>query len=227
MPDTFRISPGDTVLLTVTALRKDGFGNEIHLAAQQLPAGFTASEGTIRAGQTEGHITITAPRDPSVPLFTPRIIGKAKTTDTELLRIAEPTEELTQAFSYKHFVPTEELIFTISDQPPFTLTVNLPSNAPITITPESETQIPVKVSRKAGLQGEISLAIFAPPPGISIKPTVIPPDKDETTAVIVAAKDVAVGTRHQLFLTGTLKTAGYTDTRYAPAITIQFAPKQP
>ncbi len=67
----------------------------------------------------------------------------------------------------------------------------------------------------------------APPAGISIKPAVIPADKDEVAVAIVTAKEATAGLRQNLFVTGALKTDKETTTRNAPAIPIQIVAKKP
>ena len=60
-PDNPRLGVGDTAAITVAAVRHDDFAGEIKLAVEGLPAGFTASEALIAAGQNEGRLTITSP----------------------------------------------------------------------------------------------------------------------------------------------------------------------
>ena len=60
------------------------------------------------AGQDEARLTITAPRDAAIGLIGPAIVGKAMIGSDQVVRTAEPTEEVMQAFSYKHLVPTRE-----------------------------------------------------------------------------------------------------------------------
>jgi hypothetical protein len=141
-------------------------------------------KGGVVVGQSEARLTITAPRDAATNLFAPVIVGKAKLGQAEVVRIAEPTEEATQAFNYKHLIPTKEYPVTLSEAPSFTLSVNLPSKEPLNLRPEGEVQVPVKAYRNTGGQGEISLALTAPPAGLSMKPAVIPADKDEVAVAI-------------------------------------------
>jgi len=225
MPDAVRVGQGETILIPVTAVRKDWFGGEIIITVQNLPPGWLASGAVIFAGQNETRLTLTAPRDAATNFFAaPVIVGKAKIGEAEVVRNAEPTEDVTQAFSYHHLVPAKEYAVTVSEAPSFTLSVNQTS---LSLSPEGEVQIPVKAFRKAGLKGEITLALNAPPAGITAKPAVIPADKDEIAVTIVAAKDAAVGPRPNLILTGTMKTDKETTTGYAPAVPIQIVAKKP
>ena len=61
----------------------------------------------------------------------------------------------------------------------------------------------------------------SPPPGVEIKPVVIPADKAEIPVAITVTKQVPVGFRQFLVLNGTLKTDKETSTRIAPVIPIK------
>ena len=63
LPDMQRVAKGDSVAVTVTADRRDGFQSEIKLDVTNLPPGFTASDAIIPAGQSQAKLTITAPPD--------------------------------------------------------------------------------------------------------------------------------------------------------------------
>ena len=58
-PDNPRVSKGDTVFVTVRAVRKDGFAGEIALTAPNLPAGFLANNALIPAGQDQVRLALT------------------------------------------------------------------------------------------------------------------------------------------------------------------------
>jgi len=224
VPDAVRVGQGETILIPVTAVRKDWFGGEIILSTQNLPPGWLASSAVIFAGQNETQLTLTAPRDaPTNSCVAPIIVGKAKIGETEVVRNAEPTEDVTQAFSYHHLVPTKEFVVTVSEAPPFTLSVT-PSG--LSLSPESEIQILVKAFRKPGANREIALSLHKPPVGVSAKPAVIPADKDETTLIVVAAKDAAAGPRPHLIISGAMTTDKGTVTGFAPAIPIQIIPRK-
>ncbi len=57
--DSARLAQGDSVVLAVTVLRKNGFDGEISLAVPDLPPGLSASDAVIPARQHETRLTIT------------------------------------------------------------------------------------------------------------------------------------------------------------------------
>jgi hypothetical protein len=223
-PDNARVGKGDTAVITVNSLRKDGYGGEISLAVQDLPPGFTASDAVIPAGQDQARLSITAPRDASVSLFSPTIIGTATIAQQPVVRKAVGAESVMQAFSLTHVVPAQEYLVAVLEPTALSLSATVPQKEPLQVKQGGEVQVVVKAARKEGLKGAVNLAADAPPAGITIKPAVIPIDKDEIAVTVAVAKEVAVGARHNLILTGTLKTDKETFTRFAPAIAVKVIP---
>src|SRR5665811_1841962 len=86
----------------VAAVRHDDFAGEIKLAVENLPAGYTASEALIAAGQNEGRLTITSPAGAAPGVLSPVITGMAAIGKDTVMRRAESAESLMQAFAYTH-----------------------------------------------------------------------------------------------------------------------------
>ena len=219
-PDNARVARGDTAAIAVNSLRKD-YGGEIGLTVQNLPPGFTASDAVIAAGQDQARLTITAPRDVAIPFFSPVIVGTASIGKETVVRKAVGAESVMQAFSYTHVVPAQEFVVAVLEPTPLSLSIGGATKEGLEIRQGGEALVIVKAFRKEGLKGEISLAADSPPAGISLKPAAIPIDKDEVAVTVAVAKEVAVGVRQNLVLTGTLKTDKETFTRFAPAIPIK------
>ncbi len=220
-PDGARVARGDTAVIAVNSVRKDGYGGEIGLAVQNLPPGFTASDAVIPAGQDQARLTITAPRDAAAAFFSPVIAGTTTIGKETVVRKAAGAESVMQAFSITHVVPAQEFVVAVLEPTPLGLSVSGAPKEGLEIRQGGEALVIVKALRKEGLKGEISLAADSPPGGISLKPAAIPIDKDEVAVTVAVAKEVAVGVRQNFVLTGTLKTDKETFTRFAPAIPVK------
>jgi hypothetical protein len=220
-PDVARLGRGETIAINVNSIRLDEFGGEISLAVQDLPPGFAASDGVILAGQDQGRLTITAPANPPVTVVAPTIVGTATVGTQTLARQAAGVEAIMQAFSLPEIIPTKEFVFAVLDAPSFTLSTSLPPKQVLQIKQGATAQVVVKAARKDGVKGPINLEANAPPPGVEIKPVVIPADKAEIPVAIAVTKQVPVGLRQFLVLNGTLKTDKETSTRIVPAIAIK------
>lgn len=117
VPASLSVRPGNSVPVRVIALRKDGFTNEITVALKAAPAGFKLSSNRIPAGTNEVRLTLTSPFQSKFEPFTLLLEGRAKLDGVELVRPAEPADDLMQAFFYRHLVPAQELQVRMAGRP--------------------------------------------------------------------------------------------------------------
>jgi hypothetical protein len=117
VPATLNARAGSTLPLTVHALRQDGFDGAIHLKLTDAPDGFKLDGNWLPAGQEQTRITLTVP---ATPLPTPcslKLEGRATIDGVEVVRPALPCEDMMQAFFYRHLVPMEQWIVSVSGPP--------------------------------------------------------------------------------------------------------------
>lgn len=240
-PDNPQVGPGGSVAILVTAARKDGMNGEIALAMGGLPPGFVSSGAVIAPGQSLAALTLTAPIGAAPQFFSPTVTGTAKVEERALVRVAIPAEEAMQAFSYRHTVPTEELLLAVGAPPPLRLWSRLPEGQVLKIPQGGEAEVVVKVARtaesiaptppgatagppapEAKSQVVITAAPFVPlPPGVSVKTTFIAPEGDEVAVTITAAKSARAGSTQNLILAGSTTIRGQRVTRIAAAIPVR------
>lgn len=226
MPDNPRTGKGETAVISVKAIRLDGFGGEINLAVQDLPPGFSASDAVIPAGQDEAKLTITAAPDAPVGPVAPSILGTATPAKDPVTRKVLGGEDVMQAFSYHHTVFTQEFLLAVIEPAGFALSVGLAPKQVLEVKPGTEVPVTVKAMRRDPAKGPIELSAVGPPAGITVKPATIPADKDETQVVLVVPKQAPVGLRTNILLSGILKTDKETFRRNAPAIPIKIQPEK-
>jgi hypothetical protein len=162
VPANLRVEQGASTLAKIKAYRQDGFPDEIDVAVEGLPAGFTASPATIPRGQTEVLLTITAPGDAPTGVTSPTFIGTAVLGGTEaaqatLRRQAIPAEELMQAFYYWQDVPTQECLLAVVEPYAFTLSSDISQAEVLQAVQGSTLSMVVKASRQ-GLQARLQRA---------------------------------------------------------------------
>jgi hypothetical protein len=114
VPSTVNARAGATVPLTVYALRKDGFCEDITLELKDPPGGFTLSGGWVPAGQDQVRLTLTVPSAPAQERVRLGLEGRAMIDGREVRRPAVPAEDMTQAFVYRHVVPADDLMVAIT-----------------------------------------------------------------------------------------------------------------
>jgi len=108
VPSSLSVRAGASAPLTVHALRKDGFTNEIALALRDAPAGFSLSGGRLPAGQDQVKLTLAAPWFASDAPVDLHLEGRAMIAGRQVAHAAVPADDLMQAFFYRHLVPAQE-----------------------------------------------------------------------------------------------------------------------
>jgi hypothetical protein len=113
VPSGVSAGAGQTIPITVHALRKDGFSGDIVLSLKGSPGGFVLSGAQVPAGQSRVRVTLTLPQRQQTEPFTVSLEGKALIQGREVRRLAIPAEDMMQAFAYRHLVPSESLKIAI------------------------------------------------------------------------------------------------------------------
>jgi hypothetical protein len=108
-PSTVNIRSGLSTVVTVYAIRHDGFAGDIDLALKGAPAGFSITGGRILAGKDEAKLTISGPLTPLMDAISLCVEGHAKIQGQDVIRPAVPAENMMQAFAYWHLVCAKEL----------------------------------------------------------------------------------------------------------------------
>ena len=219
-PDNPRIGQGGSVAMTVDALRKDNFAEEIKVTMDGLPKGFVMSEAVIPAGQDQARFTLTAPLDAAIGVCAPQVAGSAKLGETTVTRRAFPADSVQQAFGTTYNLPTREFMLSVSARPAFTLAADLGGKDIIELPQEGKLELPLHVARKDGVKGQVALTNTGKPlNGVQIRTPFIPADKDDATLVLTAMKP-AVGTKMIVIIQGELKFGKETLHAITPAYTV-------
>ena len=168
VPSSLNVRAGGSVPLTVYALRKDGFTNQITLVLDGAPAGFKLTGDSIPAGQNQVQVTLTAPPTALPEPVSLSLQGCAVFQGRALLRKAVPAEDMMQAFAYRHLVPVKELEVAVLKRPNPRATMTILSGTPVRMPPGGTARIEVglpgpRIAERA--QFELS----NPPEGITIQ----------------------------------------------------------
>jgi len=114
VPSSISLRSGMSLPVTVFALRRDGFTNEIQLKLKSAPAGFALSGARILAGHDKAQFTLKAPSEPKEVPVALTIEGEANVSGEKVIHAAVPAEDMMQAFAYRHLVPSQELAVTVN-----------------------------------------------------------------------------------------------------------------
>jgi len=200
VPSSLNVRAGGSVPLTVYALRKDGFTNQITLVLDNAPDGFKLTGGSIPAGQNKVQVTLTAPPTERAEPVSLSLQGSAEIHGQVQVRKAVPAEDMMQAFAYRHLVPAEELEVAVLKRPPPRATMTILSGSPVRVPPGATARIAVglpgpRIAERA--QFELS----NPPDGITIQSA--SPVRDGVEIVLQTDADkVKPGLKGNLIING-------------------------
>lgn len=166
-PSAINVRGGETVPITVHAIRRDGFDGRIQLSLRDAPGGFAIGGATIPAGQDQARVTLSAPRQPPEEGITLSIEGHAKIAGRDVVHKALPADERMQAFASKHLVPADALEVCIENRPFTRRTARILSHTPLKIPAGGEALLEVSVPGGPFLR-DVQVELNEPPEGIAI-----------------------------------------------------------
>lgn len=174
VPSSLSLRSGGSIPLAVYALRNDGFTNEIVLALSEAPDGFKLSGNRIPAGEDQVRLTLTAPfaaaRTPVKLAFE----GSAFIRGHRVVRPAVPAEDMMQAFAYRHLVPAQELVASVSGRSFGFAAVRIIGPTPVRLAPGGIARIRFAAPTR-GFAGRLQLELNQAPEGITLR-SVTPTD---------------------------------------------------
>jgi len=146
-PSSLTVLAGRVIPVTVHALRKDGFDGDIEVVLKDAPAGFVLSGGRIPAGRDRVRMTLTAPRESSGRPITLHLEGRARIGGNTIVRPVVPSEDVMQAFLYRHLVPSQQFLVAVMKmkwKPP---PIELANQAPIQVPAGGTAQVRLRMPR--------------------------------------------------------------------------------
>jgi hypothetical protein len=167
IPSSINARAGVSVPLTVNAVRRDGFSNEISMLLKDAPPGMFLSGARIPANQDRVRLTLCPPAVPETNIFSISLEGRALINGKEVRRAAIPAEDMMQAFAYHHLVPAEELLVAISGRQFLRTPARLLTEAPVKILLGGSVKVPIKLP-PGMMTDRFQFELSEPPDGISL-----------------------------------------------------------
>ena len=200
VPSSLNVRAGGSVPLTVYALRKDGFTNQITLVLDGAPEGFKLTGDFIPAGQNQVQVTLTAPPTALPEPVSLGLQGCAVFQGRALLRKAVPAEDMMQAFAYRHLVPVKELEVAVLKRPNPRATLKILSATPVRMPSGGTARIQVGLPAPK-LAERAQFELSNPPEGVTIQS--VSPARDGVEIVLQTdATKVKPGLKGNLIING-------------------------
>ena len=167
VPSSVNVRGGMRVPLTVYALRRDGFSNEIAVVLKDAPPGFTLDGALVPAGQNQVRLTLSAPPRPTLDPISVSLEGQATIQGKQVIHPAVPAEDMMQAFAYRHLVPAKELDVAVSGRFMGRGGLKLLDSTPVRIPVGGTAHVRVGTP-SGGFGNRFQLELNEPPEGITI-----------------------------------------------------------
>jgi len=218
-PDAVRAPQGGGALVTLTAFRREGFRDAISLQFADLPPGVTAPAAVIPEAADQTVLSVPVSEEAATGVYFPHLTGAAEIAGQTVTRVAQPSEELMQAFYYMHSAPSQEFLLAVVEAGPFSVELTLPEGGVVQVPRRGSVDVPARVKRKEGVNGAISFRPDSPPKGIAVRAKPVPPEADTTTITITTrGQQVNVGQTGVLVLSGELRQGKTTSSGFVPGI---------
>ncbi len=166
-PSSVTAQPGASVPITVHALRKDGYNDDIALELVNPPKGFSLSGAWVPGGQDKVRLTLKVPDAAVKEPFLLQLGGQAVIQGRRFFRPAFPADEMMQAFIYKHIVPTENWAVFVTGNPAAKLPCTFVDNG-VRIPAGKVGQIRFKIDSGVDANN-LRFELSEPPSGISLE----------------------------------------------------------
>lgn len=167
VPSSLNVRAGASVPLTVFALRRDGFTNEITLSLLDAPPGFKLSGARIPANEDRVRLTLQAPPAPTEEPGRLFLEGRAFVRGRPLVHPAIPAEDMMQAFAYWHLVPARELAVNVTGRFVNRMPLKILSATPVKIPAGGTARVRISVPG-GGAANRFGLELNEPPEGIAL-----------------------------------------------------------
>ncbi len=171
-PSSLNMSATGTAMFYVHVMRKDGFSGQIEVRPGEAASGFRVGGGLIPAGCDRICMTLTAPPKVFDKPFEIQLEGAAGTGSQVLTHPIVASEDMMQAFLYRHLVPSQKLIVTSGGpgrggnaMPP----VELNGRVPVRIEADGVQTVKFKVPGRRPALRQMELELHEAPRGLTLE----------------------------------------------------------
>jgi hypothetical protein len=168
VPSSLSVRGGASLPVTVYALRRDGFTNEISLDLADAPKGFRLTGAKVPANQDQVRLTLQAPPAPTDEPVHLSVEGRAFIQGHPVEHRAVPADDMMQAFAYRHLVAAREMDVTVSGRFMNRMPLKILSATPVKIPAGGTARVRISAPGDA-FTNRIRLELSEPPEGITLE----------------------------------------------------------
>ncbi len=186
LPAGVLVPKGESGSITLRVIRKEGFKGSIRVFPSHESPAFKLENAVIPDGKNEikaGFSFSGGPEGSALPLD---LMAGSTNGNAIVIHHVTASEELMQAFAWKHIVPANSIQVAAGKEMPFNFSFDSAPEGGIELTQGKEAKFTIKISRKGDFAEPINLALLAPPEGVSLRGSFINAKKDSFEAALRA-----------------------------------------
>jgi hypothetical protein len=169
VPSSLRIPQQGSALVTVHVLRQGGFDGPVELELRRGARGVTLEKTEIPAGSDKVQLIISADQTARKGIRPLVVQGKGRPIALTARRPAVPSEDMMQAFLWRHLVPSKEMMIMITEAEPVTIDVKLPRDGIVRARAGEEVYLDVSLAWHGEFKNGVKLELSDPPEWASLK----------------------------------------------------------
>lgn len=194
-PGGLLLRGGEIAMFTVMAARRDGFAGPIHVRCEGLPAGVTAADTVLPAGQDSAPLAITAAEGAAAWCGPIRVTGRAQIDGKEISHTAR-TPAITAPGAQKKSAEArlaQDLMLCISATEQAPTTVLVGEGKSVEATKGGKVEIPVRVTRRGDFKEPLTLNAVGLPANVKAANLVIAPGAKDGKLIVETAANAPLG----------------------------------
>ena len=171
VPSSIIARPGATVPITVYALRRDDFNDDILLSLVDPPDGFKLDGGVVPSDADKVRLTLTVPPTATTEPVVLEMDGQSLGGHGQrrFSRPAVPAENMMQAFIWYQLVPAEQWTVVLSGKAGTKLPLGFPPVDRVKLKLGETTLLGARLTQETPAPGEIRVELSEPPAGITVE----------------------------------------------------------
>lgn len=167
-PSALNLTAGRTEVVTVYAVRRDGFDGDITFEFAKGSEKFALGGARIPKGRDRVDMTLTAPRfSPDAPV-TMNLLGVFEVGGETVRRTVLPADNVMQAFLWRHLVPAEQFSAHVRGNGRWVPVVTLAEKKPVRLRRGGTTKVRFQSSRPVPT-GSVVFEVIGGPTGVTVE----------------------------------------------------------
>jgi hypothetical protein len=161
--------PGGTCMVTAHVERKNGFEGPVRIGMANAPKGYFLSGNTIPAGCSSISMVLKVPWNEKSKLRNLTFMGKSEYNGKNLVKMAVPADDITQAFITHHLVESDTTCLTLGLKGKAVPPIQVKHKGPVELSPGSTKGVNIDVARNNKSKGTLKLELVEAPEGVTLE----------------------------------------------------------